>query len=43
MAQAEHVPVIVHAPKSKAANEYRALADELALAMGMDATAEEAM
>lgn len=43
MAQAEHVPVIVHAPKSKAANEYRDLADELAVAMGMAATAEEAM
>ena len=43
MAQAEHAPVIVYAPKSKAAGEYRALAQELAIAMGLGAAVEEAM
>ena len=43
MAQAEHTPVIVEYPKSKAAAEYQALAAELWVAMGIGSNVEEAM
>lgn len=43
MAQAEHSPVIVEFPKSKAALEYKALAAELWSAMGVGVSAEEAI
>jgi chromosome partitioning protein len=43
MAQAEHVPVAVHAPKSKAAGEYRALAKELTAVMNLSVSSEKAV
>jgi len=43
MAQAEHVPVTIHAPKSKAAKEYRALANELATIMNLESAADKAV
>jgi chromosome partitioning protein len=43
MAQAEHVPVAIHAPKSKAAGEYRALVAELSRVMNVSRTKRKAV